>query len=79
MGNERKPIYAARDAVSGELSSLTEFKSDDLLGVVHGGTGVSSLAELELDQYASASSLEGVSSTVFDNSASWASGGGGVT
>ena len=43
---DRKPIYLGRDAVSSDPSSLVEFKTTDVVGLLHGGTGVSSLTGL---------------------------------
>ena len=104
---DRKPLYLGRDPVTSDPSSLVEFKSTDVIGVIDGGTGVSSLSDLSsifvsvedhgsLDglshndhpQYVlSATNLtlsslvttnqglmEGVSSTLFDNSSSWGAG-----
>jgi len=43
---DRKPIYLGRDAVSSDPSSLVEFKTTDAVGLVDGGTGVTSLSDL---------------------------------
>jgi hypothetical protein len=43
---DRKPLYLGRDPVTSDPSSLVEFKSTDVIGVIDGGTGVSSLSDL---------------------------------